>query len=191
MTPPPDAFVMETYARYPLTVVRGEGMRVYDESDRPYLDFAGALGAMPLGHGHPRWRRAVHEQVDALTLTSNLYSTRPQERLAELLATTLPLPEARVFFCNSGAEANEAAIKLVRKWGLGRGRTRIIALEGSFHGRTIAPGEAIGTPLTRRLVFVYVDGLRTDTAADAPSAGRRGGGHNRDNLGSDQSRRPA
>ena len=149
MTPSADRFVMQTYARYPLMLVRGEGMRVYDEGDRAYLDFAGALGAMPLGHGHPRWRRAVHEQVDALALTSNLYSTRPQARLAELLAATLPLPEARVFLCNSGAEANEAAIKLVRKWGLGRGRTRIVALEGSFHGRTIAALAATGQPPKR------------------------------------------
>jgi acetylornithine/N-succinyldiaminopimelate aminotransferase len=169
MTPSRDAFVMQTYARYPLTVVRGEGMRVYDEGDRPYLDFAGALGAMPLGHGHPRWRRAVHEQVDELTLTSNLYSTRPQARLAELLATTLPLPEARVFFCNSGAEANEAAIKLVRKWGLDRGRTRIVALEGSFHGRTIAALAATGQPPKRAafepLLDWFVHVPRDDLAA--------------------------
>ncbi len=169
MTPSADAFVMQTYARYPLTLVRGQGMRVYDESDRAYLDFAGALGAMPLGHGHPRWRRAVHEQVDALTLTSNLYSTRPQARLAELLAATLPLPEARVFFCNSGAEANEAAIKLVRKWGLGRGRTRIVALEGSFHGRTVAALAATGQPPKRAafepLLDWFVHVPRNDLAA--------------------------
>jgi acetylornithine/N-succinyldiaminopimelate aminotransferase len=169
MTSPADAFVMGTYARYPLTLVRGEGMRVYDERDRPYLDFAGALGAVPLGHGHPRWRRAVHEQVDALTLTSNLYSTPPQARLAELLVGTLPLPEARVFFCNSGAEANEAAIKLVRKWGLERGRTRIVALEGSFHGRTVAALAATGQPPKRAafepLLDWFVHVPRNDLAA--------------------------
>jgi acetylornithine/N-succinyldiaminopimelate aminotransferase len=169
MTPSGDAFVMGTYARYPLTLVRGEGMRVYDERDRPYLDFAGALGAVPLGHGHPRWRRAVHEQVDALTLTSNLFSTPPQAQLAELLAGTLPLPEARVFFCNSGAEANEAAIKLVRKWGLERGRNRIVALEGSFHGRTVAALAATGQPPKRAafepLLDWFVHVPRNDLAA--------------------------
>jgi acetylornithine/N-succinyldiaminopimelate aminotransferase len=149
MTAAGDAFVMPTYARYPLAIVRGEGMRVFDDRDRAYLDFAGALGAMPLGHGHQRWRRAVHAQIDELVLTSNLYFTRPQARLAELLASILPIPDARVFFCNSGAEANEAAIKLARRWGLERGRTTIVALEGSFHGRTAAALSATGQPSKR------------------------------------------
>ena len=149
MTASGDVFVMPTYARYPLAIVRGEGMRVFDERDRSYLDFSGALGAMPLGHGHPRWRRAVHEQIDALVLTSNLYFTRPQARLAELIASIVPIRDARVFLCNSGAEANEAALKLARRWGLERGRTRIVALEGSFHGRTAAALSATGQPSKR------------------------------------------
>lgn len=179
MTRSLDLFVMPTYARYPVTIVRGEGMRVFDAQDRPYLDFAGALGAMPLGHGHPRWRAAVHEQVDTLTLTSNLFGTGPQGRLAELLATFLPIPDARVFFCNSGAEANEAAIKLVRKWGLERGRRKIVALEGSFHGRTIATLAATGQRAKRApfepLVdwFTHVppnDLAAMDVAVDAETA---------------------
>lgn len=160
MTRSTDAFVMPTYARYPLTIVRGEGMRVFDAKGRPYLDFAGALGAMPLGHGHARWRAAVHEQVDALTLTSNLFATQPQGRLAELLATLLPIPDARVFLCNSGAEANEAALKLVRKWGLERGRPRIVALDGSFHGRTVATLAATGQPSKRSGFEPLVDWFR-------------------------------
>ncbi|MEX2275903.1 MAG: acetylornithine/succinylornithine family transaminase [Actinomycetota bacterium] len=157
MTLPGETFVMPTYARYPLTLVRGEGMRVWDDAGRPYLDFAGALGAVSLGHGHPAWRRAVHAQLDELTMVSNLYATRPQAELAELLAATLPIPDARVFFCNSGAEANEAAIKLARKHGLARGRSTIVALDGSFHGRSVATLAATGQAAKRAAFEPLVD----------------------------------
>lgn len=157
MTLPGERSVMPTYARYPLTLVRGEGMHVVDDAGRAYLDFAGALGAMPLGHGHPRWRAAVHEQADGLGLVSNLYATEPQARLAAELAETLPVRDARVFLCNSGAEANEAALKLVRKRGLVRGRSRIVALEGSFHGRTVATLAATGQPSKRAAFEPLVD----------------------------------
>lgn len=157
MSHPGEAFVMPTYRRYPATLVRGEGVRVFDAEGRAYLDFAGAIGAMPLGHGHPRWREAVHAQVDRLALVSNLYETEPQAELAERLASLLPIGDARVFFSNSGAEANEAAIKLVRKWGLARGRSRIVALEGSFHGRTVATLAATGQPPKRAAFEPLVD----------------------------------
>ena len=147
--PPGDAFVMPTYARYPLTIVRGEGMYLVDDAGREYLDFAGALGAMPLGHAHPAWRAAVHAQTDTLALTSNLFATEPQATLAARLAGLVSIPDARTFLCNSGAEANEAALKIVRRRGLERGRTRIVALDGSFHGRTIATLAATGQPSKR------------------------------------------
>jgi acetylornithine/N-succinyldiaminopimelate aminotransferase len=146
------AVMMPTYRRYPVTHVRGEGMHVFDSDGGRYLDFAGALGAIPLGHGHPAWRAAVHEQVDRLGLVSNLYATEPQVHLAERLAVISGIPEAQVFFSNSGAEANEAALKLVRKWGLARGRSGIVALEGSFHGRTVATLAATGQP-PKRVAF--------------------------------------
>ena len=139
MNLPGEAFVMPTYARYPVTLVRGEGMHVFDDAGRAYLDFAGAIGAMPLGHGHPRWRAAVLQQANELVLVSNLYATAPQAALALRLAELLPIEGARVFFSNSGAEANEAAIKLVRKWGLPQGRSKIVVLHGSgipFLGRS-------------------------------------------------------
>jgi acetylornithine aminotransferase len=144
--------VMPTYRRYPVTLVRGEGMHVFDAGGGRYLDFAGALGAIALGHGHPAWRAAVHEQVDRLGLVSNLFATEPQPALAERLAAISGIPDAQVFFSNSGAEANEAALKLVRKWGLARGRSRIVALEGSFHGRTVATLAATGQP-PKRVAF--------------------------------------
>jgi acetylornithine/N-succinyldiaminopimelate aminotransferase len=152
-----DASVMPTYGRYPVTLVRGEGMKVWDDEGDSYLDFAGALGAIPIGHGHPRWKRAIHDQVETLGLVSNLYTTEPQSELAVRLAALLPIPDARVFFCNSGAEANEAAIKLVRKHGLAAGRPKIVALEGSFHGRTVATLAATGQPAKRAAFEPLVD----------------------------------
>ncbi|MFB3738510.1 MAG: acetylornithine transaminase [Candidatus Velamenicoccus archaeovorus] len=158
MTPPAgEAAVMSTYARYPVTLVRGEGVRVVDDEGRTFLDFAGAIGAASLGHGHPRWREAVHAQVDRLAMVSNLYATEPQAALAGRLAELLPIPDARTFFSNSGAEANEAALKLVRRWGIPRGRTRIVALEGSFHGRTVAALAATGQPAKRAAFEPLVD----------------------------------
>ena len=147
--PAGEAFVMPTYRRYPVTLMRGSGVRVQDDAGKRYLDFAGAIGALPLGHGHPAWRAAIHRQVDELGLVSNLYATGPQAELAARLAELLPVPEARVFFSNSGAEANEAALKLVRRWGLPRGRGRIVALDGSFHGRSVATLAATGQPAKR------------------------------------------
>ena len=154
------ASVMSTYARYPLTLVRGRGTRVWDDGGREFLDLAGALGVNVLGHSHPLWTRAVHEQIDRLDMVSNLYTTEPQARLAERLAALLPIPDARVFFCNSGAEANEAAIKLVRKWGLPQGKPSIVALDGSFHGRTIATLAATGQPAKRAAFEPLVDWFR-------------------------------
>ena len=177
--PSGERFVMPTYGRYPLTLVRGEGVRVFDAEGRSYLDFAGALGAIPLGHAHPRWLDAVHTQLDRLTLVSNLFATEPQAELAARLAELLPIPDARVFLSNSGAEANEAALKLVRKWGLARGRSKIVALEGSFHGRTVATLAATGQPPKRAAFeplldwFVHVppeDFRAVDAAVDDTTA---------------------
>ncbi|MGZ8615391.1 MAG: aminotransferase class III-fold pyridoxal phosphate-dependent enzyme, partial [Actinomycetota bacterium] len=90
--------VMPTYARYPLTLVRGEGTRVWDDAGRAYLDFAGALGVNALGHSHPAWVAAVRDQLDTLDMVSNLYATGPQAALADRLAASMPVPDARVFF---------------------------------------------------------------------------------------------
>jgi acetylornithine aminotransferase len=155
-----EAAVMPTYARYPVTLVRGAGARVWDDAGREYLDFAGALGVTALGHSHPDWIAAVVGQLDTLDMVSNLFSTEPQARLAERLARLMPVPDARVFFCNSGAEANEAAIKLVRKHGLASGKPAIVALEGSFHGRTVGALAATGQPPKRAAFEPLVDWFR-------------------------------
>jgi len=152
--------VMATYARYPLTLVRGAGTRVWDDAGRGFLDFAGALGVTALGHSHPAWAAAVREQLETLDMVSNLYATEPQAELAARLAASMPVPDARVFFCNSGAEANEAAIKLARKHGLAAGKPAIVALEGSFHGRTSAALAATGQPAKRAPFEPLVDWFR-------------------------------
>lgn len=149
--------VMPTYGRYPLVLVRGEGMHVWDDDGKQYLDFAGGLGAAPLGHAHPRWCAAISEQAAKLAMVSNLFFTEPQARLAQRLADLMDIGDAQVFFSNSGAEANEAALKLARKWGLSRGRSKIVALDGSFHGRTIATLAATGQPAKRASFEPLVD----------------------------------
>ena len=150
--------VMPTYGRYPLALVRGKGVTVWDEDGNPYLDFAAGIATVPLGHSHPVWRESVHAQVDALTMVSNLYFTQPQAQLADRLAAVMDLgADAQIFFANSGAEANEASLKLARKWGLQRGRRKIIALEGSFHGRTASTLAATGQPSKRKDFEPLVD----------------------------------
>src|SRR2546428_2328219 len=137
---------MPTRGRLPVTFVRGNGCRIYDESGREYLDLVAGIAVNLLGHAHPDVVRAVSAQAGALIHTSNLYFTQPQIDLARRLVE-LSFP-SRVFFCNSGAEANEAAIKLARKWGARNrdGAFEIITTTGSFHGRTLATVTAGGQP---------------------------------------------
>jgi acetylornithine/N-succinyldiaminopimelate aminotransferase len=135
------AAVLPTYARSDLTVVRGEGCRVWDDEGRAYLDFGAGIAVVGLGHRHPAVTEAAHAQLDRLWHASNLYWTEPMLRLAGLLSARLG--GAQAFFCNSGAEANEAALKVARK---ATGRSRIVALEGGFHGRTYGALSATGQP---------------------------------------------
>ena len=134
---------MGTYARYPAAMVRGEGCRLVDGDGREYLDFLAGIAVCSLGHCHPAVTRAVQQQVETLVHVSNLYYTEPQTRLAELLVEHSFAD--RVFMANSGAEANEAAIKLARIYA-GPDRYEVISLEGSFHGRTLATVAATGQP---------------------------------------------
>jgi acetylornithine aminotransferase len=161
-----ERWVMPTYARLPVTLVRGEGARVIDDEGRTYLDLIGGLGALALGHAHPRWVEAVERASRTIGLTSNLVATPAQAELAERLAALLPVPDARVFFCNSGAEAVEALLKLVRRAGLVRGRPIVVALEGSFHGRTIGALSVTGQPAKRAPFEPLVDWVRFVPPAD-------------------------
>jgi acetylornithine/N-succinyldiaminopimelate aminotransferase len=140
------AFVMPTYARKPVMFVRGEGMRLYDDDGREYLDFVAGIGAVNLGHAHPAVTAAVCEQAGRLTHVSNLFFVEHRDELARDLVALFGHP-AKVFFANSGAEAVEGAIKLARRWGKalrGDGCYHIVSAERSFHGRTLAALAATG-----------------------------------------------
>lgn len=136
---------MHTYARKPVMFVRGQGMRLYDDDGREYLDFVSGIGAVNLGHSHPFVAAAVGAQMAKLVHVSNLFYVEHRDELAEQLVGLFG-GEARVFFCNSGAEANEGAIKLARKWALENkpGASRVVSALRSFHGRTLATLAATG-----------------------------------------------
>jgi acetylornithine aminotransferase len=133
--------VMPTYKRFPVTFARGEGTTLFDDAGRAYLDFAAGIAVAQIGHAHPRWVEAVATQAGTLAHVSNLFYTEPQVALAERLVQTAGW--GRVFFANSGAEANEAALKLARR---ATGRPKFVAAMGGFHGRTLATLAATGQP---------------------------------------------
>jgi acetylornithine/N-succinyldiaminopimelate aminotransferase len=135
---------MQLAKRWPVTVVRGKGMKVWDDKGREYLDFVAGIAVTSLGHCHPVVAKALQRQAKTLIQMSNMYYTVPQLQLAELLVQTSCLD--RVFICNSGAEANEGAIKLARRFGKLKldGAYEIITTHESFHGRTLATTAATG-----------------------------------------------
>ncbi len=138
-------YLMDTYARYPLALARGQGTRVYDVEGREYLDFIAGIAVNVLGHCHPKVTLALQQQAHRLVHTSNLFYTEPQVQLARALVARSFAD--KVFFCNSGAEANEAAIKLARRWAHekdGASRYEIVSMLNSFHGRTLATLTATG-----------------------------------------------
>lgn len=138
-----DKVFIQTYNRFPAAMVKGRGCRLWDADGREYLDFLSGIAVCALGHSHPAVTEAVCRQAGLLTHVSNLFYTAPQIELAELLVANSFAD--RVFMANSGAEANEAAIKLARIHS-GPGRYEIISLTGSFHGRTLATVAATGQP---------------------------------------------
>ncbi|MCX7174227.1 MAG: aspartate aminotransferase family protein [Proteobacteria bacterium] len=159
--------LMNVYARLPMAFSHGEGAWLYDEQGRRYLDALAGIAVNTLGHGHPRLVKALAEQAGRLIHTSNLYQIREQEKLADKLADLSGMDEC--FFCNSGCEANEAAIKLARLYGHNKGieQPAIIVMEKAFHGRTLATLSATGNrkvqagfePLVTGFVRVPFDDL--------------------------------
>jgi len=140
-----DKVIMHTYGRQPLVLVKGEGCRVWDDAGKEYLDCLAGLAVVNLGHAHPEVARAAAAQLTQLVHVSNIYYTTPMVELAEALVQ-LSFAD-RVFFANSGAEVNEGAIKLARRYSrerFGEGRHRIICMENSFHGRTLGALSATG-----------------------------------------------
>ncbi|MBN2463030.1 MAG: aspartate aminotransferase family protein [Dehalococcoidia bacterium] len=152
-------FYMRIIKRLPVTLVRGQGARVWDSEGKQYLDFVAGSAVNSLGHCHPVVVKALTEQAKSLIHTSNLFYTVPQLQLAKLLVENSCLD--RVFFCNSGAEANEGAIKLARRYGklhLG-GAYEIITTHGSFHGRTLATVAATGQDKHQQPYIPLPDGF--------------------------------
>ncbi|HDQ04870.1 MAG TPA: acetylornithine transaminase [Deltaproteobacteria bacterium] len=163
-----DQNIMRTYKRFPVVLTKGLGQKVWDIKGKEYLDFVSGIAVCNLGHSHPGVIAALKEQIDNLTHVSNLYYTQPQTQLAKLLVKNSFAD--KVFFCNSGAEANEAAIKLARKYThekLGDDKFELITMKDSFHGRTLATITATGqekfqfgfTPLLEGFKYVPFNDL--------------------------------
>ena len=164
-----DENIMNTYKRFPIVLVKGSGVKVLDVNGKEYLDFVAGIAVCNLGHSHPQVIAAVKEQLENLTHVSNLYYTEPQTQLAKLLVDNSFAD--KVFFCNSGAEANEAAIKLARKYAhenMGPDKFELITMKDSFHGRTMATITATGqekfqfgfTPLLEGFTYVPFNDLQ-------------------------------
>jgi predicted acetylornithine/succinylornithine family transaminase len=149
-------YIIQTYKRFPIVLTHGEGVRVWDGEGKCYLDFLAGIAVNLLGYNHPVIRETITKQSTGLIHTSNLFYTENQVKLARMLAEHSELD--KVFFCNSGAEANEAAIKLARKWG--KGRYEIITAEQSFHGRTLAAITATGQPKYQKGFEPLVPGFK-------------------------------
>jgi acetylornithine/N-succinyldiaminopimelate aminotransferase len=163
------AVLWPTYVRPPVEFVRGEGVRLWDEHGRSYIDFLGGIAVVAAGHAHPKVVSAVAGQLATLGHTSNLYFTGPQVDLAERLVDRFG-GGAKVFFSNSGAEAVEAAIKLARRWGRqhrGEQAIGIVACEGGFHGRTLGALAATGKPAIKQAFEPLPPGFRHVPFGDA------------------------
>jgi len=154
-------YIMQTYTRQPVSIVRGRGTKVYDLEGREYIDFVAGIAVNLLGHGHPDLIHAILRQAQQVIHTSNLYYTEPQVKLAQVLVDHSFAD--KVFFCNSGAEANEAAIKLARRYShekYGAERYEIITMKNSFHGRTMATLTATGQEKVQKGYDPLVPGFR-------------------------------
>ncbi|MGM0426395.1 MAG: acetylornithine transaminase [Thermodesulfobacteriota bacterium] len=165
-----DRVMFQTYGRFPITLVRGEGCRVWDDQEKEYLDFVGGIAVCALGHSSPVVTRALEDQARRLVHVSNLYYTRPQTELAAILVENAFAD--RVFFCNSGAEANEAAIKLARRYAgerFGPDRHTIISMHNSFHGRTMATLSATGQAKIQTGYDPLLQGFRFVPFNDLPA----------------------
>ncbi|WOO33804.1 aspartate aminotransferase family protein [Diaphorobacter limosus] len=151
--------VMNTYGRVPIALERGQGVRVWDVNGKQYLDGLGGIAVNTLGHNHPRLVPALQEQLAKLIHTSNYYHVPGQEQLAALLTERAQM--TNVFFCNTGLEANEAAIKIARKYGVDKGIEKpvIVVYDHAFHGRSIATMTATGNPKVRNGFGPLLDGF--------------------------------
>lgn len=156
-----DAYIMHTYARFPVDIDHGEGATLYSLSGRKYIDFTSGIGVNALGYGNEKWMAAITAQIGKLGHISNLFYTQPGPLLAKELCTRSGMD--KVFFGNSGAEANEAMIKVARKYSFdkyGKGRSTVITLHHSFHGRTITTLTATGQDSYHNYFFPFNEAFR-------------------------------
>lgn len=163
-------YMMQTYGRFDVAIERGQGSILYGFEGQEYVDFASGIGVASLGYGHPAWVKAVQEQAAKLAHSSNLFYTEPYIKLAEKLCTRSGM--AAAFFANGGGEANEGIIKLARKYSFdnyGKGRSTIITLKNSFHGRTITTLNATGQDVFHQYFFPFTEGFRYADANDMDS----------------------
>lgn len=160
-------YLMKTYGRYPVAIESGNGATVKDFDGREYIDFASGIGVCSVGYGNKAWAQAVADQAMQLAHVSNLFYTEPGTMLARELCERTGMK--RVFFANSGAESNEGAIKVARKYSFdkyGEGRGDIITLQNSFHGRTITTLAATGQDVFHNHFFPFTEGFRYAPAND-------------------------
>ena len=165
-----EQYVMHSYGRFPVAIDRGEGATLWDVDGKEYIDFTAGIGVASLGHGDQGWLEAVTRQAAKLAHISNLFYTEPYAKVAEKLCTRTGM--SNVMFGNSGAEANEAMIKLARKWSFdryGKGRGTVITLRNSFHGRTITTLAATGQDKFHDYFFPFTEGFRYASANDMDS----------------------
>ena len=165
-----DQHVIHSYARNPVAIDHGKGATLWDTEGNEYIDFTSGIGVTSLGHGDEGWAKAVSEQASKLAHISNLYYTEPYAKVASKLCTRTGM--SKVMFGNSGAEANEAMIKLARKYSYdkyGKGRGTIITLHNSFHGRTITTLAATGQDKFHDYFFPFTEGFRYADANDIGS----------------------
>jgi predicted acetylornithine/succinylornithine family transaminase len=155
--------IMNTYGRFPITLVKGEGLYAYDDQGKKYMDFGSGISVNNLGHCHPAVVEAIGKQAETLCHCSNLYWSEPQLVVADYLAKYSGLD--RVFFCNSGAEANEAAFKLARKWGKGE-KYHIITMKNSFHGRTMGALTATAQEKYQKAFMPLLEGFSSVPLGD-------------------------
>lgn len=168
-----DEFIMQTYSRQPVELTEGSGAVCRDTQGREYVDFGAGIGVNSLGYCDPDWVAAVCRQAGTLQHVSNYYYTRPYQELAELLCGQTGYRKA--LFCNSGAEANECAVKIARKYsfdkyGADAGRNRILSLRNSFHGRTVTTLSATGQDVFHNYFFPFTEGFDYVPANDFPAA---------------------
>ena len=165
-----EQYVMHSYARFPVALDRGKGATLWDTEGREYIDFTAGIGVTSLGHGDEGWQQAVTGQAAKLGHISNLFYTEPYAKAAQKLCSRTGM--AKVMFGNSGAEANEAMIKLARKWSFdkyGKGRGTVITLHNSSHGRTITTLAATGQDVFHNYFFPFTEGFRYADANDMDS----------------------